>query len=191
MIRRPPRSTLFPYTTLFRSDGDGCREQRGERGGGDVHGAGEWSEWDVCGRSEHGDDEWEWGSDIGNVHGERDGGWAIRRGGKRDWDDIGNLLIDELRGGTRHGGDDERIGAERGDQHGFWSAVSSDGDGCREQCGERSRRAASSALDPSEWHVRARSEHGDDEWEWGSDSPSIHGQQHGRWAVYGGGNGNW
>src|SRR5688572_31287347 len=28
MIRRPPRSTLFPYTTLFRSRGDrsfGCR----------------------------------------------------------------------------------------------------------------------------------------------------------------------
>src|SRR2546422_7468799 len=26
MIRRPPRSTLFPYTTLFRSDrGSGCR----------------------------------------------------------------------------------------------------------------------------------------------------------------------
>src|SRR3712207_8935403 len=24
MIRRPPRSTLFPYTTLFRS-GEGCR----------------------------------------------------------------------------------------------------------------------------------------------------------------------
>src|SRR5256885_9017114 len=23
MIRRPPRSTLFPYTTLFRSDGSG------------------------------------------------------------------------------------------------------------------------------------------------------------------------
>src|SRR5260221_1327525 len=23
MIRRPPRSTLFPYTTLFRSKGDG------------------------------------------------------------------------------------------------------------------------------------------------------------------------
>src|SRR3989475_6013273 len=30
MIRRPPRSTLFPYTTLFRSglSGDGC-ESRG------------------------------------------------------------------------------------------------------------------------------------------------------------------
>src|SRR2546429_3351926 len=29
MIRRPPRSTLFPYTTLFRSRAAGrCREQR-------------------------------------------------------------------------------------------------------------------------------------------------------------------
>src|SRR3712207_7322911 len=27
MIRRPPRSTLFPYTTLFRS-GAGCTSQR-------------------------------------------------------------------------------------------------------------------------------------------------------------------
>src|SRR5436190_2266459 len=26
MIRRPPRSTLFPYTTLFRSKNDRCRE---------------------------------------------------------------------------------------------------------------------------------------------------------------------
>src|SRR2546422_6519384 len=25
MIRRPPRSTLFPYTTLFRSHSAGCR----------------------------------------------------------------------------------------------------------------------------------------------------------------------
>src|SRR2546422_8535117 len=52
MIRRPPRSTLFPYTTLFRSDGaevrrhrarasdleaagraDGRRDRRAERGG--------------------------------------------------------------------------------------------------------------------------------------------------------------
>src|SRR3712207_7174675 len=38
MIRRPPRSTLFPYTTLFRSDGDEEHEpeneltQDGERG---------------------------------------------------------------------------------------------------------------------------------------------------------------
>src|SRR3989441_10617162 len=29
MIRRPPRSTLFPYTTLFRSKLEGFRPQRG------------------------------------------------------------------------------------------------------------------------------------------------------------------
>src|SRR2546430_12963121 len=44
MIRRPPRSTLFPYTTLFRSTSSGhagraltataAKERRGERGGG-------------------------------------------------------------------------------------------------------------------------------------------------------------
>src|SRR3712207_7631049 len=27
MIRRPPRSTLFPYTTLFRSEGIGSLDQ--------------------------------------------------------------------------------------------------------------------------------------------------------------------
>src|SRR2546430_12845112 len=30
MIRRPPRSTLFPYTTLFRSDGVVVGDQAGE-----------------------------------------------------------------------------------------------------------------------------------------------------------------
>src|SRR3712207_8373369 len=36
MIRRPPRSTLFPYTTLFRSegDGDGDGENGRDRGNG-------------------------------------------------------------------------------------------------------------------------------------------------------------
>src|SRR2546425_5279631 len=29
MIRRPPRSTLFPYTTLFRSHERGARQPRG------------------------------------------------------------------------------------------------------------------------------------------------------------------
>src|SRR3712207_7078583 len=28
MIRRPPRSTLFPYTTLFRSTGEAVRHHR-------------------------------------------------------------------------------------------------------------------------------------------------------------------
>src|SRR3712207_7379478 len=44
MIRRPPRSTLFPYTTLFRSrgrgeSGEGCRGKRPRRGEG-VEGVG-------------------------------------------------------------------------------------------------------------------------------------------------------
>src|SRR2546430_1597869 len=32
MIRRPPRSTLFPYTTLFRSLAGGIGADRGSRG---------------------------------------------------------------------------------------------------------------------------------------------------------------
>src|SRR5690348_17402775 len=33
MIRRPPRSTLFPYTTLFRSGGDRAGAHAGRPGG--------------------------------------------------------------------------------------------------------------------------------------------------------------
>src|SRR2546422_7176610 len=33
MIRRPPRSTLFPYTTLFRSPREGEGENRGAQRG--------------------------------------------------------------------------------------------------------------------------------------------------------------
>src|SRR3712207_7779608 len=47
MIRRPPRSTLFPYTTLFRSlrgRGDGARlprrDRAARRGSGPVAAAG-------------------------------------------------------------------------------------------------------------------------------------------------------
>src|SRR2546430_12829748 len=37
MIRRPPRSTLFPYTTLFRSvHQDGGATEMGARGGGQA-----------------------------------------------------------------------------------------------------------------------------------------------------------
>src|SRR3712207_7200984 len=36
MIRRPPRSTLFPYTTLFRSVTGSDEEAVGRRPGGDV-----------------------------------------------------------------------------------------------------------------------------------------------------------
>src|SRR3712207_8507953 len=37
MIRRPPRSTLFPYTTLFRSPPG--RQRRGRRAGAATRGA--------------------------------------------------------------------------------------------------------------------------------------------------------
>src|SRR3712207_7869187 len=35
MIRRPPRSTLFPYTTLFRSARDDEHREAGAEGGDD------------------------------------------------------------------------------------------------------------------------------------------------------------
>src|SRR2546422_4578204 len=39
MIRRPPRSTLFPYTTLFRSQERGrARRRPGRRGNVPAHG---------------------------------------------------------------------------------------------------------------------------------------------------------
>src|SRR2546422_4897420 len=45
MIRRPPRSTLFPYTTLFRSgdesDGDGDGDELPGGGERDVRGGGD------------------------------------------------------------------------------------------------------------------------------------------------------
>src|SRR3712207_7571338 len=44
MIRRPPRSTLFPYTTLFRSAGRAgarCRGGDGGAGGGAGRGRGD------------------------------------------------------------------------------------------------------------------------------------------------------
>src|SRR2546421_2316394 len=39
MIRRPPRSTLFPYTTLFRSHVAGGRLARRQADAGGVRGA--------------------------------------------------------------------------------------------------------------------------------------------------------
>src|SRR5207253_8315205 len=39
MIRRPPRSTLFPYTTLFRSPRAGAPSARASKPGPSPHGA--------------------------------------------------------------------------------------------------------------------------------------------------------
>src|SRR5438045_7328247 len=44
MIQLPPRSTLFPYTTLFRSvDGEGHGTENRERRDGDDHAPPHWS----------------------------------------------------------------------------------------------------------------------------------------------------
>src|SRR3712207_8525430 len=51
MIRRPPRSTLFPYTTLFRSSGPLCRLLLPSAGAGAVHLRGAHP---VCCRRQHG-----------------------------------------------------------------------------------------------------------------------------------------
>src|SRR5689334_23722616 len=40
MLRRPPRSTLFPYTTLFRSEPDGQCHGRGAHPDGPSAGGG-------------------------------------------------------------------------------------------------------------------------------------------------------
>src|SRR5688572_31201510 len=37
VMRRPPRSTLFPYTTLFRSPRGDDEQQRAGRAGEDLH----------------------------------------------------------------------------------------------------------------------------------------------------------
>src|SRR5689334_24033816 len=37
MIRRPPRSTLFPYTTLFRSDRPELQSYDQDRWAGELH----------------------------------------------------------------------------------------------------------------------------------------------------------
>src|SRR5256884_5404268 len=42
MIRRPPRSTLFPYTTLFRSQVGNVADPLGPRGHGSVHAPDHW-----------------------------------------------------------------------------------------------------------------------------------------------------
>src|SRR3712207_7138224 len=52
MIRRPPRSTLFPYTTLFRSRGDGVHHVRHRLDGGGARVDG--GEVLQVGRGEHG-----------------------------------------------------------------------------------------------------------------------------------------
>src|SRR2546430_8542359 len=71
MIRRPPRSTLFPYTTLFRSEEDVAHQQRGrDHGEQDGRAAGEEDEAGLL----HGGHELGTGAHphLGEEHGEAD-----------------------------------------------------------------------------------------------------------------------
>src|SRR3712207_7556389 len=68
MIRRPPRSTLFPYTTLFRS---ARRHDQPRGGGGARHGP------RLCGRC---------GRDPRRLHGGRHGGARQEDQGGREED---------------------------------------------------------------------------------------------------------
>src|SRR3712207_8141959 len=63
MIRRPPRSTLFPYTTLFRSflyaQGDSAaRFQQIEQYGMQAEIYGNWYDWVVYAKEPHGWYHW-------------------------------------------------------------------------------------------------------------------------------------
>src|SRR5437899_8341494 len=61
MTRLPPRSTLFPYTTLFRSQG--CQRKSGGGGGGDVHPGGREWDGDADDTGQHGA-RWDRGTDL-------------------------------------------------------------------------------------------------------------------------------
>src|SRR2546430_5504678 len=63
MIRRPPRSTLFPYTTLFRSGRTGFAKHRGRReeqdeGFAQSGGVVEWRHGFVCNRGHRARTTW-------------------------------------------------------------------------------------------------------------------------------------
>src|SRR5690348_18507439 len=53
MIRRPPRSTLFPYTTLFRSHRRGRAVPGASTGGPDSRTTGRWRAADAIRSEEH------------------------------------------------------------------------------------------------------------------------------------------
>src|SRR3712207_4492835 len=57
MIRRPPRSTLFPYTTLFRSDQDEAVQRPARREAGGDAAADAEADRDGPGRTDPGDGE--------------------------------------------------------------------------------------------------------------------------------------
>src|SRR3712207_6999241 len=58
MIRRPPRSTLFPYTTLFRSGGSPLAMLPPPSAPGADNLSAEWTEWEPHAGVEPGESLW-------------------------------------------------------------------------------------------------------------------------------------
>src|SRR3712207_8991759 len=85
MIRRPPRSTLFPYTTLFRSESGHRHEREGHQGG---YGARSMGDAARGGYSQHEQGGGGYGSQGGyGAHGGYGGGYGAQRdygGGERE-----------------------------------------------------------------------------------------------------------
>src|SRR3989441_4267248 len=132
MIRRPPRSTLFPYTTLFRSPAAGG----GGGSGGVPEGARD-------------------GGAVRPAERERDrdgGGGGGRRGVSR------GVIADAgaLGSGHRGGGDDERGGRAARDRAG-----AADGDPARLQLAGSQRAAGARAVTRSGPEARRRGDRGD------------------------------
>src|SRR3712207_8510368 len=76
MIRRPPRSTLFPYTTLFRSEAGGAADRQGHPAV-DVHDRGAGGAFD---REQVGDDVVELCHGGGSCRSR----WMAQRGAAQD-----------------------------------------------------------------------------------------------------------
>src|SRR2546425_7530670 len=110
MIRRPPRSTLLPYTTLFRSVGSGS-DERGN--GADERGA------ELCGDSAGGG-----GDDVGccvSVGGTGAVGDGDADGAERGWCECDGGAADVR--GDRAGDGDQCALVEPGDA-GIWRSAS-------------------------------------------------------------------
>src|SRR3989449_1060050 len=117
MIRRPPRSTLFPYTTLFRSQAGARGRTRRERAGVGGH-RGARARWAGRDHEAHHAEGRALGSAIGVRHRHRAREGAIGRGGGRA----------VQRGRGRAGRHHDRIAAVARGVHGGGSGVVGGGD---------------------------------------------------------------
>src|SRR5256885_5070651 len=112
MIRRPPRSTLFPYTTLFRSSGIGAVSLGGGRGSGDGYGNERFNEPD--GEPGAGRRLLLGGEGSGNGGEPHSNSAPTRDGGKLRSASHGFANVAEMVGGARVNGDGVGFGGAQG-----------------------------------------------------------------------------